>query len=165
MPEDHFKAQELQFLYFQKVHFNYYSVNKPQIKTEILRVILLSTIILQERQAGLDYLMSILQASLLPSVTFSFTLSEVFWWELEQLLLSTTHLVGFLPGIDRKNQECDGNTRPRHPLFYWFPLTLATVAQWTTRSHHRSRCFVFLTLFPSSYTNSQTLLNSKWTGF
>lgn len=77
MPEDNFKAQELQFLYFQKVHFNYYSVNKPQTKSETLRVILLSTIILQERQAGLDYLMSILQASLLPSVTFTFTLSEV----------------------------------------------------------------------------------------
>lgn len=117
MPEDHFKAQELQFLYFRKVHFSYYSVNKPQIKTETPRVILLSAIILQERQAGLDYLMSILQASRLPSVTFTFTPSEVLWWELEQLLVSTTHLEGFLPGIDRKKQECDGNTSPRHPLF------------------------------------------------
>lgn len=63
-------------------------------------MILLSAIILQERQAGLDYLMSILQASLLPSVTYAFTLSEVLWWEPEQLLVSTTHLVGFLPEID-----------------------------------------------------------------
>lgn len=72
MPEDNFKAQVLQFLYFQKA--SYYSVNKYQIKTVTLRAILLSAIILQGRQAGLDFLMSVLQSSLLPSVTFAFTL-------------------------------------------------------------------------------------------
>lgn len=71
MPE--VKAQELQFLYFQKV--SHYSINKYQkIITVTLRVVLLSAIILQGRQAGLDFLMSILQSSLLPSVTFAFTL-------------------------------------------------------------------------------------------
>lgn len=42
MPEDHFNVKKLQFLYFQKVHFSYYSINKPKIKTETLRGIVVS---------------------------------------------------------------------------------------------------------------------------
>lgn len=143
MPEDHLTSQEFE-LYFQKVHFSYYSINKPQIKTETLRVILLSAIILQERKAGLDYLMSILQAALLPLVKFTFTLSEVLWWELEQLLVSTTHLVRFLPGIERKKQECDGNKRPRHSLFLLISTDLSHRGTMTDKVRPPFRMFHFI---------------------
>lgn len=42
--------------------FVYYSLNKTQMNTDALQVILLSAIILQERQAGPDYVMLTLQA-------------------------------------------------------------------------------------------------------
>lgn len=100
-----------------------------------------------------------------PSVT-SLWLSEVLWWDLDRLLVSTTHLLGYLLGIDRKKQECDGNTWPRRPLLYWSPLTLATLAWWTTRSDHHLKCFAFLILFPQlTYIYGLYWILMMWTSF
>lgn len=161
MAEDHFKAQELQFLYFQKVHFSYYSINKPQIKAETLRGIVVSNY--STRETRWPRLFDV------DTWSVSAPLSDVHFHSLWGALMGTWTAAGFhnpLSGVLTKDWQerarVSWEYKARTPtFFYWSPLTLATVAQWTTRSVHRLGCFVFLTLFPLSYINSQALLNSS----
>lgn len=78
-----------------------------------------------------------------PVAKFTFPRCEVLWWELQQLLVSTVHLVGPSEKVrdgerrrERQNRSVMGIHVPDTHSIYWSQLTLAPLTWWASRADH-----------------------------